>query len=397
MTGFVGIGMGAIQAGLFLPRAQDAGLSRTVLVRRPDQAAAIARARSVTVNVADDGGIRRQTVSDLGAATLRSEAALPALVAAAHIAVAVSSVADYPGFAPLLAEATRAKARGDGPDAVIYASENALDAANLLTRAIVSAGGEPRAFQAVDTVIGKMSRTVRDAAEIEAAALTRGAPDLPEAWLVEAYDDIHVSALDPVRGVAPLPRLLQHDDLLPYERAKLNGHNAAHAALAYMGAVLNLPFISDVLAVPAARDLVFGAFIEETGAALIRRYGGVSDLFTPDGWQAHAVALFDRMANPWLRDDCRRVGRDAARKLGWNDRLVGTIRLVEDVGLDATRWRLAFHVAVEASGLSLDTLAETWRRTGAEATEVDAFLRRVERERPAHESWRRKLRHAAAE
>lgn len=397
MTGFVGIGMGAIQAGLFLPRAQEMGLTRSVLVRRPAQADAIARAGGISVNVAEMDGVRRLDVSELGAAALSDPTALPAVTQASHIAVAVSSVLDYASLAPLLAEATRAKAAGRGPKAVIYASENDLHAASLLEQAILAEDGEASVFQTVDTVIGKMSRTLRDPDEIDGAGLARGAPCLAEAWLVEAYDQIFVSAIDPERtdGVL-LPRLLAHDTLLPFEQAKLNGHNAAHASLAYLGRLLGVRFMSDVLAVSAARDLVFDAFVEETGGALRARYAGAAELFSARGWRTHAEALFARMANPWLRDDCDRVGRDTARKLGWNDRLVGTIRMVEAAGLPARRWRRALLAAIEATGVQLDTLATTWRAGGANRVDVTAFLTSLQDDRGPYEMWRRTLRQAAA-
>ncbi len=379
---FVGIGMGAIQSGLFLPRAQEAGLARTVLVRRAEQAQAING--RVTVNVAHADGIRAMHVDDVAAHHLMADAALPALVGATHIAVAVSSVTDYAGLAPLLAQAMQAKAVGRGPPAVLYASENALDAADQLSAAIRAEGGPPDMFEAVDTVIGKMSRTVRDPTEIAEMALVPGVPGLPEAWLVEAYDDIHVSACR-----APvLPRLLPHCDLLPYEQAKLNGHNAAHVTLAYAGQVLGLPFISDVLAQAPIAALVREAFVEETGAALIALYGRQAPLFTPGGWRAHGADLFARMGNPWLRDDCLRVGRDAPRKLGWDDRLVGTIRMVEGAGISAERWHMALHLAMEATDLTLPALAMLWRKAGVPQASISDLLHRTAAYRPAFLRWR---------
>ncbi|MGR3436682.1 MAG: hypothetical protein ACU0CO_17635 [Shimia sp.] len=358
---FVGIGMGAIQAGLFLPRAQEAGLPRTILVRRPAQAAAIARAGAIALNVATQGGLTVRHVHDVKAATLDAPEALPALIAATEIAVAVSSVADYAGLAPLLAAATRAKAGGQGPPALIYASENHLEAARLLQDAIVAEGGDPSLFQPVDTVIGKMSRTLRDPSEIARLGLACGTPALPEAWLIEAFDDIHISRVDPGRTSGRrLGGLTEHADLLPFERAKLNGHNAAHAAFAYAGLLTGRATIAEVMDDPDILTLFRAAFVEETGAALIDLHGGTAPLFSPAGWAAHADGLFARMANPWLADDCARVGRDPARKLGWDDRLVGTIRLVEGTGRPAPRWRIALQMAMAAGHLDAPALTDAW-------------------------------------
>ncbi len=43
-------------------------------------------------------------------------------------------------------------------------------------------------------------------------------------------------------------------------------------------------------------------------------------LFTVAGFRASGEDLLARMMNPFLNDTIDRVGRDAPRKLGWNDR-----------------------------------------------------------------------------
>jgi mannitol-1-phosphate/altronate dehydrogenase len=76
-----------------------------------------------------------------------------------------------------------------------------------------------------------------------------------------------------------------------------------------------------------ARD----AFLKESGAALIRRHGNLGDdLFTPDGYHRYAEDLLERMTNPYLHDLTSRICRDHARKLGYDDRLFGTMRLALD-------------------------------------------------------------------
>ena len=69
------------------------------------------------------------------------------------------------------------------------------------------------------------------------------------------------------------------------------------------------------------------AFIDESGAALCKKWSGVDALFAPDGFAAYAGDLLERMVNPFLTDRVDRVCRDLDRKLGWDDRLIGTMRL----------------------------------------------------------------------
>jgi mannitol-1-phosphate 5-dehydrogenase len=80
------------------------------------------------------------------------------------------------------------------------------------------------------------------------------------------------------------------------------------------------------------------AFLEESGPALIAKHAGVDPLFTPAGFRAYAEDLLPRMINPYLRDAVARIIRDPQRKLAWNDRLIGTMRLALDAGIQPIRF-----------------------------------------------------------
>ncbi|MCY4260183.1 MAG: hypothetical protein OXC91_07970, partial [Rhodobacteraceae bacterium] len=201
MNAFAGIGMGAIQTGLFLPRARDAGLESTLLVRDRRLAEGVERAGRIVVNVAGADGIVQEEVPGIGIRVLGDPDCCDDLVAAGEITIAVSTVSDYAGLAGLLAAAMGRKAAGEGPPCLLYACQNEAGAADSLTQAIMNAGGVGRMFQAVDMVIGKMSRTIRDAGECARLGLVPAFPGAGHAWLVEAYDTIHMSQVDRRKGV----------------------------------------------------------------------------------------------------------------------------------------------------------------------------------------------------
>ncbi len=384
--------MGAIQTGLFLPRALEAGMACTLLLRDSGLAARVDTAGELRVNVAGHDGLASLALPGIRALPLADPACCRVLTEAREIAIAVSSVRDYPGFAGLLAEATLRKAAGGGGTCLLYVCQNEPGAADALTATIIDAGGCPDMFQALDMVIGKMSRTIRDPEEIARLGLAGSFPGATRAWLVEAYDRIRITRVATESGmVRRLPRLEEHDDLQPFEIAKLNGHNAAHAALAYAGHRLGMRRLVDVMACPPILDLVRDACLLETGAALRCRFGARDALFSTDGWAHHCEDLFGRMANPWLNDECQRLCRDPDRKLGWHDRLVGTVRLVEAAGVSARRWRLAMHGAVEACGLTHDALTRLWKDAGAGDTEIMTMLQHQQRLLPAYAEWRRTL------
>jgi len=173
--------------------------------------------------------------------------------------------------------------------------------------------------------------------------------------LVEAFDAIRVSGTD-----APgYPTFLAAPDLEPFEYAKLYGHNATHALGAFLGAHLGLEMFADLVGVDGAMDLLRDAFELESGAALVQRFHGVDALFTEDGYRAYVLDLLARMTNPYLRDSIERAGRDPRRKLGWDDRLIGTMRVCLAEGVTPLRYALgaAAGLAVIEPGVVTGTVS----------------------------------------
>jgi mannitol-1-phosphate 5-dehydrogenase len=128
---------------------------------------------------------------------------------------------------------------------------------------------------------------------------------------------------------------LEKEDLLPFEEAKLYGHNAIHAMIAYLSDLKGLNAISDAADYPEIMTLARKAFLEESGGALCARHDKVNDeLFTPTGYQDFADDLLERMVNPYLNDLVERVGRDQLRKLSFDDRLYGTMNIALDQGVE---------------------------------------------------------------
>lgn len=406
---FVGIGFGAIQTGLFLREAQRSGnFDRYVVaMRRPDIANAVNEDGMVTVNIAMPDGIVIESYTDIEARCLsvvEDIAQLEQDLLAAHeISVAVSSVDDYVSDSPnslhrLIARAVSGKLRGAGPKVLIYSSENHNAAASLLQKAILSAlpdADQPAArhvFQTVDTVIGKMSRVIRDQDEIEEAGLAMFSEQGQEAFLVEAFNNIMVSRVDPARTSGRgISQLMEKADLIPFEHAKIHGHNATHAGFAYTGQALGLKWMADVAALPEVFSFFRDAFLEESGEALIRLHAGKDPLFTCDGYRAYVDDLLARMANPWLRDTCDRIGRDVSRKLGWDDRLIGTIRLVRAQGISASRYGFAALAAFEVLEESPDTMIKSWIRSGAALTEAEDMAQYLIALQPDYRIWRARL------
>ena len=89
---------------------------------------------------------------------------------------------------------------------------------------------------------------------------------------------------------------------------------------------------------PALMDLAKEAFVKEAGVGLRHKFSGFPDgLFSETGFSEYAEDALQRMVNPYLRDPIDRVTRDPIRKLGWDDRLIGSIRYAVDAGINPQR------------------------------------------------------------
>ncbi|OHB45302.1 MAG: hypothetical protein A2Y13_06070 [Planctomycetes bacterium GWC2_45_44] len=123
--------------------------------------------------------------------------------------------------------------------------------------------------------------------------------------------------------------------MLPFEEAKLFGHNAIHALLAYLGANKGYKKMAEMKNDKEVMAIAGNAFINESGAALIKKYKNLGDgLFTEKGYKAFAEDLLSRMTNPYLDDAIDRAARDPQRKLGLNDRIFGTMQLALEFGVE---------------------------------------------------------------
>ncbi len=416
---FVGFGFGAIQAGLFLYEAfHSDGFARLVVGEvATDTVDALRRNEGhFAVNIAHHDRIE---IGNVGPVQIENPAEpqdlarlIDAVADAAEIATAVPSVRFYTGPGPgsihlILAAGLRKKAQSAGPRCVVYAAENHNHAAEILEKAVfdeIPADDRPGVRERVrflNTVIGKMSGVVADAGEAQARHLAPITPGSSRAFLVESFNRILISQVtfpeaagEPrfERGISVFDEKV---DLLPFEEAKLYGHNATHAMAAYLCALRGFAYIPDLRRDPALFDLVRDAFLKESGEALIRKHAGKDRLFTPDGYREYVLDLMDRMTNPFLQDSVERVGRDPQRKLAWDDRLIGTMRTCLRFSVIPHRYALATAAALaflnraflEGTKSADELLPILQDGEPAEANEVAKISRLIEASRRQLGSW----------
>ena len=402
---FVGFGFGAIQSGLFLDEAYRSGrFTRLVVAEVMDDVVRAVRAdRGVfTVNVATKDGIERHEVRGVELFNPNRpeerEALVEAIAQASEIATALPSVKFFESggdasVAGVLADGLRRKIADPArPAAVVYTAENNNHAAEILHDCLARRLGPDIAradarCQLLNTVIGKMSGVVTDPGQIREQALAPATSAAGRAFLVEAFNRILITRITLPGFVRGITVFEEKNDLLPFEEAKLYGHNATHALIGYLGWLRGFPTMAVAGTDPHILAVARNAFLEESGRALIARYAELDPLFTPAGWSVYVEDLLLRMANPHLRDAVDRIVRDPRRKLGWTDRLVGTMRLALARGIVPAGYALGAAAAVRLLRQEEDKpaavlLESVWAEARPDPAEAGAILSLIEKADP---------------
>lgn len=400
----VGFGFGPIQSGLFLLEAFRSGnFSRLVVAEIDDCVVQTIRnsGGEYLVNVAQSEGLSHYRVQGLEVYNPNDSddcrQLVSAISSADEIVTALPSVEFYvkgmPSTAQLLAEGFQRRIepqRSSG--SVVYAAENHNHAAESLRQCVLAASPKQlhsalgENVQFVNTVIGKMSGVVTDPLTLSTMNLRPLTEDADRAVVVEQFNRILLERIKFEGFERGLKTFEEKSDLLPFEEAKLYGHNAAHALMGYLAHREGIHSMSQVRGREIC-DNVTAAFLEESGRALCLRHDNVDPLFTSAGWKYYALDLVQRMTNPYLQDQVGRIVRDPRRKLGWHDRLIGTMRLASEHGIEPTRYAKGAAAAAELllrqespqktsdiSGL----LKQIWSEEDASANEIEQVLELID-------------------
>ena len=355
LTGF---GFGPVQAGLFVHEAAGSGNFSRIVAAEVDRELVRAvrdNKGACCVNIAGAGGIETSTIAGIEMLNPTVPAdrreLVDALSQSTEIVTCLPSVRSYGagGDGSAASLIARGLERSSTPATIIYAAENNNRAAEILKDAVEGNRGDSitHPVQYLNTVIGKMCRLVTDPEEISRTGLAPVAPGADKAFLVEEFNRILVTRAG-IPGFTPgMEVLIEKDDLLPFEEAKLYGHNAIQALLAYLGALKGYTRMTELRDDRRIMEIARKAFLAESGAALRKRHHAVKDpLFTERGYEAYALDLLERMTSPVLDDTIERTGRDPVRKLGRTDRLFGTMSLALEHGIRPVNMSLGAAAAI---------------------------------------------------
>ena len=157
----------------------------------------------------------------------------------------------------------------------------------------------------------------------------------PVRVFAEAYNTLIVDRPAFKCGVPAVPGIDARENMKAYVDRKLFIHNLGHATLGYLAHLVAPEMVYTYEAVGDA-DLLAAtrAAMWESGRALMKKYPAE---FNEANQGEHIEDLLRRFGNRALGDTIFRVGRDMARKLSPQDRLIGALRLDAEEGV-ASPW-----------------------------------------------------------
>jgi mannitol-1-phosphate 5-dehydrogenase len=148
-----------------------------------------------------------------------------------------------------------------------------------------------------------------------------------------------------ITGMIPL------DNFEYYVKRKLFIHNLGHAAVAYLGLLKGYKYIAEAADDADILIIAKGAMRESAAALNCENAGDAANL------SRHIDSLIYRFSNRQLGDTCARVAADPIRKLGNNDRIIGSLRNCEKYGLSG------IYISAIAAAAAI-TLEKTYKEGG---------------------------------
>lgn len=363
---FLGIGAGPIQTGIFVAGAAASGYDRIVLADvDAELVQAVRQSGTITINTAECEAIRTDTYQKIEIYNPQIESDLKQLIEIAQSALVIATALPSTAFFRHLKWLREAFTSKPDQQRYVYAAENSTTAAAELRTAV---GDFPQTYY-LDTVIGKMSKIFTT----DECDLPPLAPGLRRGHLVEAFNTIYTDNA-PGLEAAAIAGLYPKDDLEPFEEAKLYGHNAVHFLLGKLASAKGCRYLSEVKKYPELLRQARLGLRDECGPALCQKYAGVDSFFTPEEFNQYADSLLARMISPILNDSVERIIRDEERKLGWNDRIIGAIRLCLSQNIHPT--------ALACAVTLTPAICEKWKQdanyTQVEGMAVTCAIRQAE-------------------
>jgi len=166
--------------------------------------------------------------------------------------------------------------------------------------------------------------------------------------VVEPYCELPVDGEAFRGGIPDIAHMKALRNFDAYVERKLFVHNMSHSAVAYLGWLRGYEFVWEAVRDDGIKAEVDAA-LNESCTGLAAKHG-----LDPVELASHRRDLLHRYGNRVLGDPVSRVGGDPVRKLGVNDRIIGTARMCQEQNIEPRQ--IAF---VAAAAIHFDNPADT--------------------------------------
>lgn len=277
------------------------------------------------------------SIGDLDALHAADTEAIADALARADLASTAVGVNVLPKVAPAIAAGVaRRFADPDAKPLNFIVCENLIGAGPFL-REKVRESLAPEFQAALDERVGFVEASIGRMVPIMTA---KEKTEDPLLVCVEPYCDLPVDANGFKGPIPDLKNMQPRANFGAYVERKLFVHNLSHATAAYLGYLRGHEYIWQAVADADVRAATEAA-LKETCAGLVAKHGlNAGDL------RAHAEDLLYRYTNKALGDQIRRIGGDPVRKLGPNDRLIGSALMCLEQGIEPINVAFAAAAAI---------------------------------------------------
>lgn len=237
---------------------------------------------------------------------------------------------------PFLAKGIELKAKRGG-NLNIITCENWKKPADILRNGIAEIISEEAREYFENNVGITESVVMRSAIESDAELLKKDplVVNVQNYWELPLDADRLKGELPPIEGIRPMT------EFSGFLERKFYTYNAANGTTSFVGALLGYDKIADAAHDERILKILDGVY-KETSKALSKKHGIDFD----DQWAFTRTSLA-KLQDYTIVDFIERNARDPLRKLGPDDRLVGSARLVEECGFVPENLCIAIAAAIE--------------------------------------------------
>ena len=274
------------------------------------------------VRILSNDGHKDIEVTNVSAVDGKDADAVAETIASADILATAVGVNVLKFIVPNIAEGIRRRMNRNGGPLDIIICENLMDA-NKVIEGMLKALLSEQEQAWFDANVGLVEASIGRMVPVQTEEMKDGNP---MRVCVEGYGYLPVDKAAFKGEIPAIKNMVPFEPFDFYIKRKLYVHNMGHATCAYLGDLLGLEYIYESIDREEVYSVVRLA-MEESAMALSENYG------VPLGEiMQHIGDLLQRFTNVALKDTCKRVGGDPARKLSAHDRLIGSSLLVMKTG-----------------------------------------------------------------